>query len=357
MKTIALIATRKGLFALSDLLTLKPVEFLGVPVTMILASVHHNTWFAALDHGHFGVKLHRSNDAGESWTEVTTPSYPESRGKDNDDSLKLIWSLEFAEKNNDKKLWAGTIPGGLFYSDDGGNSWSLNEVLWKYKQEQNWFGGGFDQAGIHSICVHPQDPKNILLAVSCAGVWHTTDGGGSWNNRSKGMRAAFMPPEKQFDPLIQDPHRLVQSPTHPEKLWVQHHNGIFRSTDGSHSWQEIENVAPSVFGFATVVHPKSPDTAWFVPGVKDECRIPVNGHFMVNRTRDGGKTFETLTEGLPDHLSYDLVFRHGLDIDDSGDKLLMGSTTGNLWFSDDQGDHWQCISNYLPPIYAVRFIK
>jgi hypothetical protein len=49
------------------------------------------------------------------------------------------------------------------------------------------------------------------------------------------------------------------------------------------------------------------------------------------------------------------VYRHGLDIDSSGDRLAFGSTTGNLWVSDDQGDHWQLVSQHLPPIYCVRF--
>ena len=110
-----------------------------------------------------------------------------------------------------------------------------------------------------------------------------------------------------------------------------------------------------MFGFGVVVHPREPDTAWFVPAIKDEKRIPAAGKVVVNRTRDGGKTFETLTEGLPQEHAYDLVFRHALDIDGSGDRLSFGSTTGNLWVSEDQGDRWTQVSAHLPPIYAVRF--
>jgi photosystem II stability/assembly factor-like uncharacterized protein len=33
----------------------------------------------------------------------------------------------------------------------------------------------------------------------------------------------------------------------------------------------------------------------------------------------------------------------------------MGSTTGSLWATADGGDEWACVSNHLPPIYAVRF--
>jgi hypothetical protein len=114
-------------------------------------------------------------------------------------------------------------------------------------------------------------------------------------------------------------------------------------------------VDPSVFGFAVVVHPEDPDTAWFVPGQKDEFRFPVDGRLVVTRTRDGGQSFEKLSNGLPQQHAYDLIYRHGMDIDASGDSIAFGSTTGNLFVTDDQGEHWHCVSHTLPPIYCVRF--
>jgi hypothetical protein len=110
-----------------------------------------------------------------------------------------------------------------------------------------------------------------------------------------------------------------------------------------------------VFGFPVVVHPKDPDTAWFVPEIKDEKRIPRDGRLVVARTRDGGRSFEVLREGLPQLHAYDVVYRHALAIDQSGDWLAFGSTTGGLWISEDQGDRWTCVTHTLPPIYAVQF--
>ena len=85
--------------------------------------------------------------------------------------------------------------------------------------------------------------------------------------------------------------------------------------------------------------------------------MPKDGKVVVNRTRDGGKTFDTLTKGLPQDHAYDLVFRHALDIDESGERLMFGSTTGSLWVTEDSGDSWQTLSSNLPPVYAVRFEK
>jgi len=378
------VATRKGLFTFtlsSDQWQLSQTSFLGDNCSMILndprpcdiktdAGVQSSTetLYAALDHGHFGVKLHRSIDQGKSWNEIAVPVYPPkpksetpekppAEGVAYDWSLTLIWELVAGGKDEPGKLWCGTLPGGLFSSEDAGNTWQLNEGLWHHPSREEWFGGGMDVPGMHSICVHPDNPKHLLTAISCGGVWESLDGGNTWKAKCQGMRADYMPPERAFDPVIQDPHRLVQCPASPEHLWVQHHNGIFRSTNFGETWTEIENVTPSSFGFAVAVHPKDPDTAWFVPAIKDEHRIPEHGKIIVNRTQDGGKTFTNLTQGLPQEHAYDIVYRHALDVDATGNYLVFGSTTGSLWVSSDGGDTWQSLSHHLPPIYAVRFKK
>ena len=112
-------------------------------------------------------------------------------------------------------------------------------------------------------------------------------------------------------------------------------------------------MKPAVFGFAVAAHPNDPLTAWLVPGIKDERRVPVGGALVVNRTRDGGRSFEALGRGLPQRDCYDLVYRHALDVDDHGELLAMGSTTGNLWLSENSGESWQLISAHLPPVAQV----
>ena len=181
------------------------------------------------------------------------------------------------------------------------------------------------------------------------------DEGESWNCRSDGMRAAYVPPEQAHEPNIQDPHRMVQCLGDPACYWIQHHNGIFRTTDACNNWQEIEGVEPSSFGFSVAVHPRDPDTAWFVPAVSDENRVPVDGRFLVTRTCDGGKSFQCFREGLPVDSAYDLIYRHALAVDDSGTVLAMGSTTGNLWISHNGGESWSLATGHLPPILCLQW--
>jgi photosystem II stability/assembly factor-like uncharacterized protein len=73
----------------------------------------------------------------------------------------------------------------------------------------------------------------------------------------------------------------------------------------------------------------------------------------VCRTEDGGQTWQELRNGLPQANAYDVVFRHALDI--RGDRLAFGTTTGNLYLSDDRGDSWRSLGSNLPPVYSVRF--
>ena len=374
-QTTAQVATRKGLFeftrgaagwAITDM------AFVGDPVNLTLTDPRDGALYAALDLGHFGVKLHRRNRGSASgtgpaaadsnaWQEISVPVYPAQPPQTEENKgepawkLNLIWSLEAGGADEPGTLWCGTLPGGLFRSRDRGASWELMRSLWDKPERREWMGGGKDTPGIHSICVDPRDRRHLLVGVSCGGAWTSRDGGATWSLTAKGMRAAYMPPDQADAEQIQDPHRIVRCAAAPETLWCQHHNGIWRSPDAGAHWVECTNTAVSNFGFAVAAHPMDANTAWFVPAVKDEKRYPLGGALCVTRTRDGGKTFEVLRQGLPQQHCYDLIYRHGLAVSNDGNTLMMGSTTGGLWVTEDAGDSWTALSNTLPPVYAVAF--
>ena len=127
------VGTRKGLFEVArcnGAWEVADAQFLGDPVSAVLAD-SDGTVYAALDLGHFGAKLWR-RDWARAWSEVAVPTFPAKPGDDRDDphpwSLGKIWVIEPGGVAG--RLWAGTMPGGLFRSDDGGESWSLNDALW-----------------------------------------------------------------------------------------------------------------------------------------------------------------------------------------------------------------------------------
>ncbi len=353
------IATRKGLFRLrrgvAGWAIEGPPAFLGEPVSALLTDPRDGTRYAALRLGHFGCRLHRSADGGATWTEIAAPAYPKSDAADAP-ALDMIWELVPGGGDQPGLIWAGTLPGGLFVSRDRGESWALVETLWDKPERARWFGGGYDHPGIHSILVDPRDSRQLTVGISCGGVWMSEDGGDSWRQGGHGLRADFLPPDQAMDPVSQDPHRLAACAADPDRVWCQHHNGIFVSSDRGHSFTEATGVKPAAFGFAVAAHPADPDTAWFVPGVKDECRVPVDGRLVVTRTRDGAGSFVALAGGLPAGPSYDLVYRHALAVDATGSRLAMGSTTGNLWLSEDGGEAWVLVSGHLPPVHALAFV-
>jgi len=355
-KNKLLLGTRKGLVVYEKRnggWEFSSDHFLGISVSIATCDVHTGTWWAMLDHGHWGCKLHKSSDEGTTWEELEAPKYPEGEKlkDDKDATLKYLWA--FASDQNGR-LYFGTDPGGLFTSDDQGKSFTFNRGLWNREERiEKWFGGGRDNPGLHSVIVDPSDANHVYIAISCAGVFETTDGGETWVPRNKGLKADFLP-----DPnaeIGQDPHILRACPSDPDKMWQQNHCGVFRTIDGGQNWTDVsQENGPVKFGFAIAIDENDGDIAWVVPGISDECRVAVDQALCVCRTDDGGKSWQKFTNGLPQEACYDIVYRHALDITEN--SLAFGTTTGNLYLSDDRGENWECVNNHLAMVYSVAFI-
>ncbi|NLE88142.1 MAG: hypothetical protein GX607_17290 [Myxococcales bacterium] len=381
-----LVGTRKGTFLVEKTngrWTPRLAGHPGAGVNFVARDPYTGTLWAALGHGHWGAKLSRSTDDGATWSDAPQIKYPEGARylapaeptEDGSDeglgptikpaTLLKLWVIAFGPKG---RIYVGTIPGGLFESHDGGESFELNRPLWNHESRggdlftgegsgmTHWFGTPASEGefapGIHSIVVDPRDPQRILVAVSTAGVLESTDGGRTWRGRNKGLTMDYLPePEAEWG---HDPHFVTLSAGQPDHVWQQNHCGVFYSADGAATWKKVSQPEVGVhFGFPVAVDAKDGRTAWVVPGKSDMQRITIDGSLFVARTTDGGQTWQQLREGLPQEHAYDVVYRHALD--NSGDHLAFGSTTGNLYVSEDRGDSWQTAANNLPPIYSVRF--
>ena len=211
---------------------------------------------------------------------------------------------------------------------------------------------GVFEPGIHSIIVDPRNPDHIHVAVSTAGVIETTDGGRSWQSRSRGMTNDYSPdPEAEW---CHDPHFVTACAGQPDHLWQQNHCGVFYSDDGAQHWRKVSVPEAGVhFGFPVAADAQDGRTAWVVPARSDMARMAIEGGLFVARTSDGGQSWQAFTNGLPQDNAYDIVLRHGLDV--AGDTLCFGSTTGNVYLSEDRGESWHCLGNNFPPVYSVRF--
>ncbi len=359
--TRLLLSTRKGLIELRrgpSGWSVDRVEFEGLAVEYADRDPRDGSTWASIDTGHWGPKL-RHAAAGGDFAEVACPGFPEGaltpgppgRGQQ-PARLVNIWTIAFGSSDQPGRVYLGTNPGGLFVRPQAGAPFELCEGLWDHPSRTAWFGGGRDTPGIHSICVDPRDHDALTVGISCGGVFHSDDAGQSWETRNKGQAAPFLP-----NPDVDaghDPHLVVQSPSEPDVLWQQNHHGVYRSLDRGRFWEEVSDTEENVhFGFPIAVSETRSDTAWVVPAVSDQARNAVGRAVEVARTEDGGQSWTRLTKGLPQTAAWDLVYRHALDL--SGDCLAFGSTTGNLFFSEDGGESWVCLGHHFPPIYAVRF--
>lgn len=360
VKNTLLLGTRKGLVVYQKngqgKWTYDRTHFLGIPVTIATIDTNTNTWWALLDHGHWGCKIHRSKD-GQTWEEIEAPKYPEGEEvKDGVSAVtRYLWAFSNGGSDRSGEILVGTEPGGLFKSSNNGDSFELNRALWDHpSRKEGWFGGGRDHPGIHSIIVDPRDSDHIYIGISCAGVFETKDGGQNWEPRNKGLRADFLPdPSSEIG---QDPHLVVMSKSNPDYLWQQNHCGIYMTRNGGELWHDVsQKDGPANFGFAVAVHDEDPEVAWVVPGLSDEVRVAVDQSLCVCRTDDGGKSWSDHRDGLPQQGSFDIVFRHALDV--TGDTLVFGTTTGNLYLSEDGGKAWSTLNSNLPMVHSVEFVS
>ncbi len=357
----------------------------GAGVNYVARDPHSGALWALLGHGHWGAKLSRSTDGGQTWQDAPQITYPEGAryiggvmpGEEpaepgearkpsfKDAKLLKLWCIAFGAPG---RVYVGTIPGGLFVSEDGGERFELNRPLWNHESRggdlfagdgtgvNHWFGTPASEGefapGIHSIVVDPHDPERILIAISTAGVLETTDGGKTWHGRNKGMVNDYLPnSEAEWG---HDPHLIDLCASDPRFVWQQNHTGVFASTDGAKTWKRVSQPELGVhFGFPVAVDDRDGRVAWLVPGKSDDQRMAIDGRLFVARTEDGGETWQQLRKGLPQEHAYDVVYRHALA--NAADVLAFGSTTGNLYVSEDRGDSWQTVANNLPPIYSVRF--
>src|SRR5436190_13719197 len=124
------VGTKKGLFVLEgaagDEFTVAGRAFAGEPVEYALRDPRSGRLFAAVTNAFYGPKIFFTDDAAGDWTQAGGIALPEG----GEHALERIWVI--ATGDEDGLLYAGGDPGVLFTSRDGGETWELNEALWRH---------------------------------------------------------------------------------------------------------------------------------------------------------------------------------------------------------------------------------
>ena len=307
------------------------------------------TLFAVLNHDVYGANVHRSTDLGKTWQMADGPGFPADSGQ----KLARLWRIEPGHASRPNEVWAGGDPAALFKSEDGGQTWRTVPGINEHPTRDGWFPGA---GGLitHCILVHPTNPDRMFVAISAAGVFRSDDGGQTWAPKNKGTKACFMPEGQQWPEYGQCCHHLVMSPADPDVLFQQNHCGVYRTTDGGENWTAIEDGLPAHFGFPIGISGGAGRSIYIVPEVSDEFRYTPNGEFAVYRSRSAGDRWQKLNRGLPRQGAYLNVLREGLATDNAQPSgVYVGTSTGELFYSRDEGDNWQVLAGHLPPIYSV----
>jgi len=328
--------------------------------------------YAAVSHFVYGPTIQYSDDLGKTWTQSkANPAFsrPSASGHphgtveeafsgkpadpDKREEVIKVWNITPGRAEEPGVLYAGVQPAALFKSTDRGESWSIIEGLYDHPQRGQWNPGGGGLC-LHSIVLDPRNRNRMYIAVSAAGVYRTDDGGKTWQARNKNVRADFNG-EQLYPEFGQCVHKLDMHPTRPDVLFQQNHCGVYRSDNNGDDWIDIgEGRLPSRFGFPMVMHPHDPHTAYIILEESDEFRMSMGGQFAVWRSRDDGQNWQRITTGLPQN-AHLVVLREAMATD-SLDKagIYAGTNTGQLFYSRDEGDTWELLADFLPPILSVE---
>ncbi|HZR93681.1 MAG TPA: hypothetical protein VFA44_14880 [Gaiellaceae bacterium] len=350
-KTMLLVGTRKGCFLVESddrrAWDVRGPFCEGWPVYHAVYDPASQTIYAAAASEWHGVAVWRSSDLGETW-ELSSEGLSHGDG-----GLRLSKISTIAAAHG--RLLAGGEASGVFESRDGGRSWALKSTLDAHPAAKDWNDPSKQppgHLGVSAIIPHAHEPARFWVIVQGYSLFETTDDGATWTPRNDGLRADW---PRDYEDVGFCVHKLVVAPTDLDRMYQQNHCGVHRSDDGGRSWTEISEGLPSDFGFAAAVHPHDRDTFYVVPLDPGHARCMPEGRAAVWRTRDAGDSWQRLDRGLPQHNAYLGVLREGMAIDTHDTPgVYVGTSTGQVFASADEGDSWREVASYLPAIASVE---
>ena len=278
--------------------------------------------------GAFEGSLHVTADDGNTWE-------TRSNGLTEHD----VYSIAAILNDGGVRLYLGTEPAHLFCSDDLGLQWRELPGLRALPSVPKWkFPVPPHIAHAKNITYHPSDPKAIYVCIEVGALLRSRDGGESW---------------EQLDGVYEDVHRMQIHPREPNKFYVVTGHGLYATIDGGKNFEEWVSRPSPIAGYpdGLVIHPRNPDLM-FMSAADTGPGTWMKSHYAgakISRSSDGGRTWEMLQNGLPERMQASI---EALCLEDAGESvsLFAATTAGDVYNSDDAGEHWSKIIGGLAPI-------
>jgi photosystem II stability/assembly factor-like uncharacterized protein len=272
-----------------------------------------------------------STDGGHTWER-----------RDHGLSEPDVYSLACARLASGPRLYAGTEPAHLFYSDDLGRHWTELPALRSVDMSKWGFPAPPHIAHTKHITFHPHDPNTLFVGIEQGGLLKSTDAGQTF---------------QVIPGMDDDVHRTVINPINPDEIYITTGIGMYVSTDGGATWAQWTDRQHEIGGYPDLLvqHPRRPELM-FVASAKKGPGAWFQEHAAdsrISRSRDGGRTWEA---GQPGGSAWLPTAFEAMCLEDWGDSFsLFGATaTGEVWCSDDGGEHWTEALHDMAPISKGR---
>jgi photosystem II stability/assembly factor-like uncharacterized protein len=369
-KVRVLVGTRKGAFILESdgkrqKWDVSGPHFAGWELYHLKGSpADPDRLYASQSSGWFGQMIQRSNDGGKTWEAVDNKfvydgvpgTHQWYDGKPHPWEFKRVWHLEPSLTDPDK-VYAGVEDAAMFHTTDGGKSWQELPGLRGHGTGPRWQPGAGGMC-LHTILLDPSNSSRIFIAISAAGAFRSDDAGATWKAINQGLLSEYIPdPTAEVGHCV---HRIAQHKSRPNTLFMQKHWDVLRSDNAGDLWKEVNGNLPDDagkrgFGFVIDVHAHEPETIYVVPIKSDSQHFPHEGKLRVYRSKTGGNAWEPLTKGLPQQDCYVNVLRDAMAVDSMDScGVYFGTTGGQVYASADAGDSWAPIVRDLPAVLSVE---
>ena len=257
-----------------------------------------------------------------------------------------IYALAARRNGDGVTLFAGTSPAGLYRSEDIGESWTEVANIHDVADRDKWtFPPPPHIPHVKQILFHPTEPDTLFVLVEQGALLKSTDDGRSWVELS-----AYSDPDEV---AYRDLHRMLIRPDDPDMFFLATGMGLYRTYDGGKSFDHLTVRGVDRMGYPDFLFFDPTDFGtvfmggsylnpgnWYQTGQSKSC---------VMRSTDEGRTWLELDNGLPSPVigAFEAMTQH---VWDGGMMLLAGSATGEVFATENNGASWTCISDEVTPV-------